>query len=243
MNKKTMTLVIVTFFISWQIIGLIFTNYTTIIPTPLMIIEAIISNWYYLLTNTINTLTITIICIILTIIVSYIISIIIDNYNWGIIIYKIISILQIIPAIIIIPITITIFGFSITNIIFFNVILSSFPLITLITKSFKSINSNTILWFKTLTDSKFKLYSLLKIPYSFKALHQGMMLVTTYAMSNTITSQYLIGQKGLGLVLKRSISNFQIDLSFSVCIIVILTSLTLFYLNNLLYNRSKYAKN
>lgn len=229
------------FLLLWESIIDLNPQLSSIIPAPSSIYTSIITNWELLLINTLNTIVISIISIIISIIISYILAIIIDTFNAKFL-YKIISILQIIPPIILIPIMVLIFGFSNLNIVVFNLILATFPLLTLIINDFSSINHSQLLWFNLLTKNKFHLYYDLKIPHSVKALHSGLNIVITYSISNTIIAQYFCGQSGLGLILKQCISNYNLSLAFGILTIVIILTILLIKLVNYIYSRSKYAQ-
>ncbi len=237
-NKLKIIINILIIFICWEIISYSF-NLTNLISSPTLILKSFIQNINLLSINLYQTLLIALISLIISVFFSYILAIIIDNYHLTLIL-KILEILQMIPPIILIPIIVMIFGFNVFIIILINIILISFPLIILIYKSFQTINEEQLILFNLLHQSKYHLYYYLKIPHSIKALHQGLLITITYCISNTICSEYLTGQQGLGVILKNATSTFNIDLSICICLIVIIITLLLLKGLKLIIKRSKY---
>lgn len=224
-----------------MVIIYLYPGWQFILPTPFMVINSIITNFYLIITNLIPTLFITIISIIISIIIAYLISFIIKQYRAYYLI-NICGILQIIPPILLIPIIINIFGFSLFNTLLINVILNSFPLIKLISASFLEDNLCQEQLFTTLKASLINKYRYLYLPRSIKSLYQGLSITITYSLANTLMSEYLIGQSGLGLLFKHSISNFNISIAFGIIVIIIAITLILLSIIKTIYMWSKYAK-
>lgn len=224
-----------------MVIIYLYPGWQFILPTPIMVINSIITNFDLIITNLFPTLFITIISIIISIIIAYLISFIIKQYRAYYLI-NICGILQIIPPILLIPIIINIFGFSLFNTLLINVILNSFPLIKLISTSFLEDNLCQEQLFTTLNASLINKYRYLYLPRSIKSLYQGLSITITYSLANTLMSEYLIGQSGFGLLFKHSISNFNISLAFGIIVIVIIITLILLSMIKTIYMWSKYAK-
>lgn len=232
--------------IIWQFISSSLIHLTSgwqyILPPPSRIIT---TTFFYITTiipDLITTLIVTIISLIISVVISYLISYLIIQWRLNYIL-TIISWLQIIPPIMLIPILVSIFNFGIINVIIINVILSSFPLIRLLVNNLDRTKTQYRNLITSLHLARWEQFKLIYLPSSISTLHQGLLIILTYSIANTLTSEYLIGQSGLGLIFKSSINNLNISLSYGIIIIVITITLSMIKLFNKLYQRSRYAQN
>ena len=213
-----------------------------ILPFPSNIISEYFDNFEYINNNLITSLTTALFSILISFLLSIFLGILIDRYKNLRFFITFISILQLIPPIVIAPIFVLLFGFSPLTIYLFVIIFSIFPLLILIVNSFDNIDYEYLIYFNLLTRNKLKQYFLFKIPYITKEIYKGLILIITYSLTSTVTIEFITGQSGIGVVLSRSLKNFNIELTYVIIFFIITITVSLLKILETIYKRSRYAK-
>lgn len=223
MKKHIKLIVYIIIVISWDIMHNIFNINSMILPTFLEIIKSLYNNFLIILSNSLVTVTETVISIFITIIFSLFMIIIINEVKIiKEIILKLIYMFQMIPIIAIAPIFILWFGIGIYSKIILVVLYSSFIIIVNMLTSIHNIPSSYKHYMLTLTNSKYKLYKYLYFPMSYNSFFSSLKIVLTYSIGCTITAEYIGAKKGLGVLLNRAYSSYQTDLVFAIILVIII---------------------
>lgn len=210
----------------WQIAVMALSIPQYVLPLPSAIIKTLVSNFRLILLHTSYTLSEALIGISLAVIFGVLIAIILFKYNLlERIFMPYINILQTIPAIVIAPLFAMWFGFGLFPKILLIVIFCAFPIIVATISSFKQVDSEQVLYLKTLGSSNFDLFKHLYLPVASPAIFASIKISTTYAFVNAIFAEYMGAKYGLGVYLNRAASSFNTSDVFAIIIVIIIVTL------------------
>lgn len=197
-----------------------------ILPTPKEVFYAFLQDFHIIKEHLIFTLTEAILGLIISILGAFFIAILMDKYK---IIYKsfypILVITQTIPTICLAPLIILWFGFGILPKILLIYITCSFPLLISILNGFNSVDKEIINLLKSMNASYIQTLLFAKIPLSLRSFFSGLKIATSYSIIGAIISEWLGGDKGLGVYMTRVRKSFNFDKMFVVIIIISLLSI------------------
>lgn len=212
----------------WQIAVMALSIPQYVLPLPTAIIKTLISNFQLILLHTSYTLTEALIGIMLAVVFGIIIAILLFKHNLlERIFMPYINILQTIPAIVIAPLFAMWFGFGLFPKILLIVIFCAFPIIVATISSFKQVDSEQVLYLKTLGSSSFDLFKHLYLPAASTGIFASIKISTTYAFVNAIFAEYMGAKYGLGVYLNRAASSFNTSDVFAIIIVIIVVTLTM----------------
>lgn len=137
---------------------------------------------------------------------------------------KLMRTIQTIPSVVIAPILITWFGFSIFSKIFLVFIYASYPMLININSHFKQITDEHILYFKTLNSTKRDVYIYLICPLIKEGVLSGLKIASTYAIATALTSELIGAKNGLGVLLADATQNYNYEMIYVVCFVVIIST-------------------
>ncbi len=227
-NRHLPKVTLLMLLIIWQLATVVFAIPEYILPAPSAILQTIVVNFKILLINTGFTTVEAILGISFAIVIGIAIAIcLFKSQLLERIFLPYINVLQTIPAIVVAPLFALWFGFGLFPKVLLIVIFCSFPIIVSTLASFKQVDSDKVLYLKTLGANNYQLFRHLYLPVAAKPIFASIKISTTYALVNAIFAEYMGAKYGLGVYLNRAAASFQTDDVFAVIVVIIVITLTM----------------
>ncbi len=221
------------FLIIWQFIVVVLNVPNYIIPSPIAIMLEAKENWQLLLEHSIYTLFEALTGLFIAIVLAYIIAIIVDlKPQIRKLVMRVFAITQTIPIIIIAPIFLIWFGFGLSSKILLVISICLFPLVVNILSGFEQVSNEYAELFYVMQAKKGDYYRRLKIPGSRVNFFSGLQVAITYSISGAVAAEYVGSNKGLGIYMARSLTNYNYEMIFAITIIVVVMTLVLLKIMN-----------
>lgn len=199
-----------------------------LLPTPIDVLNAFIKDFNLIGNHLLTTLFEAFLGLSASIILGFFIAILMDKFNiLDRILYPLIVISQTVPTIAIAPLIVLWFGFGIFPKIFLIFSTCFFPITISILSGFKSIDKDMLKLMYSLNSTYFKTLIFLKIPYSLKSFFSGLKISASYAIVGAVVSEWLGGEKGIGVYMTRVKKAYSFDKMFASIIIISLLSIVL----------------
>ena len=225
LKKYTLLYVILIF---WEILVKVNIIDRLILPSPLDVIKAFITDFNLLLGHSYSTLTVAFLGVVISIIFSFILSIIMDMYNpLYELIYPIALLSQTIPTVAMAPLLVIWLGYYMKPKVVLVVLSTFFPLLVSLLEGYKSVDKDNLNLFKAMGANRFQTYIHLKIPSAFRYFLSGLKVSMSYALISAVISEWLGGYYGLGVYMTRVKKAFALDKMFAVIFLISFLSLIL----------------
>lgn len=143
--------------------------------------------------------------------------------------YPLIFIFQVIPLVVIMPLFIIWFGFSVFTKIILVAIFSLFPMLVNFLEQASQIDSSILSWMKLIRFSRWQIFKEAILKYCFYGLFSGLKIATTYALSTAIIAELFGSSKGLGVFLTASLASLNTPLLFATVLFIIFLSIGLYF--------------
>lgn len=212
----------------WQFLSVSDIMPSFMMPSPLKVFRAFISDWNILWEHAATTLREAFLGLFFGILLSFIISVAMDActpiYNA---LYPIIVITQTIPSIAIAPLLTLWLGYGDAAKVVLVTITTFFPVTVGLLDGFRSVDSDAVNLLKSMGAGPVKRFIHIKIPYSLGYFFSGLKISAAYAIVGAVISEWLGGTKGLGVFMTRVRKSFAYDRLFSVIIFISAISLIL----------------
>lgn len=240
--KLTQILIVIFFFLLWEVLSSHNIINSFIFSSPSKIIKGLIE--LYLNNNLFNHIFTTLyeimIAFILGFIISFILAIILySNKIINNILDPFITILNSLPKVALGPILIIWFGASTKSIIIMalliNVIVSTISLYT----GFISVNKYYLLLFKSLKATKLKTLLYLVIPSSTNNIISSLKLNISMTLIGVIMGEFLVSKSGIGYLIVYGTQVFNLNLVYIGIFLIILISYLIYKLIIVIENKIK----
>lgn len=242
-NKIISILTVVLIIIIWSLISYLELVPKFMLPSPLDVVLAFINDFKLIFSHIGITLLEATIGLFISIIFSFILAIIMDRYKlFDRAIYPILVISQTIPTIAIAPIIVLWFGFGIMPKILLIFSTCFFPMTISILTGFKSVDEDMLKLMKSMDSNYIKTLFIVKIPLSMKSFFSGLKISATYAIVGAVVSEWLGGEKGIGVYMTRVKKGYAFDKMFASIIVISLLSLLLVWFIKFLESKIIYWK-
>lgn len=227
-EKYLNVIVFICLIIIWQISSVIFVIPEYILPSPLLILQAIIENFQILLIHSAVTLSEAICGMLIAIVLGILMaSLLFKSKMFERLLVPYISVLQTIPAIAIAPLFAMWFGFGFFPKILLIVIFCSFPIIISTLSGFKQVDYEHVVYLKSLGASPTQRFIHLYLPAASGSIFSSIKISMTYALVNAIFAEYMGAKYGLGVFLNRASSSFNTANVFATIVIIVVVTLSL----------------
>lgn len=213
-----------------------------IIPAPSGVIRMIIENWQTLLLEHLS-------ATMLEFIIGFTITIIggVTLAVWMFysrtiekIVYPAIVISQMVPIIVLSPIFVMWFGYTIWGKVAVTVLFSFFPIVVSTYDGLKSCDKEYIELYRSMGASRFQLFKKLHIPMALPSFFSGLKLAVVFALVGATIGEWLGASKGLGYYSRRMSGNLNAEGVFAAITILTIVGILLFALASWLEKRMIY---
>lgn len=215
----------------WQLVCSIGVIPKYMLPSPIAVVEAFVSDFPLLLQNSVITLQEAFIGLVLGVSVGFLIAIVMDAFDT---VYKafypLLVITQTVPSVAIAPLLVLWFGYEMTPKIVLIVISTFFPVAVGLLDGFKSADKDAIGLLRSMGANRLKIFWHIKFPTALPQLFSGLRIAAAYSVVGAVISEWLGGFGGLGVYMTRVKKAFAFDKMFAVIFLISAISLGLMVL-------------
>ena len=222
----------------WQLICALELVPPYMLPSPLEVIRAFISDLPLLWEHSLITLKEAFIGLALGVGIGFLIAVLMDSFEA---LYKafypILVITQTIPSVAIAPLLVLWFGYETLPKIILIVLTTFFPVTVGVLNGFRSVDKDNVDLLRSMGAKKKHIFRYIKFPSALPQLFSGLRIATAYSIVGAVISEWLGGFGGLGVYMTRVKKAFAFDKMFAVIFLISAISLGLIWLLGFVENK------
>lgn len=227
-NKIWSFSAIIIVLILWQMICSLGVVDSFMLPSPIQVAKAFVSEFPALMENSAITLTEAFLGLGIGIIAGFIMAVLMDRFEpLYKAFYPLIVLTQTIPTVAIAPLLVLWFGYEMAPKIILIVITTFFPLTVGLLNGFKSVDSDSISLLRAMGAKNWQIFKHIKLPGAQSQFFAGLRISASYAVVGAVISEWLGGFGGLGVYMTRVKKAFSFDKMFAVILLISVISLLL----------------
>lgn len=229
-DKIAPSIIIVILLIIWQTLSMINIIPKFMLPSPIEVVRAFISDFPLLMEHTKITLIEAFLGLGLGIILGFAVAVIMDRFEYAYkMIYPVLVITQTIPTVAIAPLLVLWMGYGILPKIMLILLTSFFPITIGLLDGFRSVDKDMLNLLKTMGASSFQNFIHLKLPSSLGYFFAGLRISVSYSIIGAVVAEWLGGYDGLGVYMTRVRKSYSFDKMVAVIFLISGISLLLMY--------------
>ena len=222
----------------WEVITRLFHVPSYILPSPSQVAVAFGKDFGLIMYHAASSLAEGAIGIAISIGISVVIAIWMDRFPLAKkTVYPLLVISQTIPVMAIAPLLIIWFGFGMTPKILLIIIMCFFPITVNLTDGFAQVDKEALNMFHVWKASGWQIYRHLKFPFALPYFFSGLRISVTWMLVAAILSEWLGGERGIGVYMLRAKQAYALDKVFASVVFVVLVSLLIIGVLNLIRKR------
>lgn len=222
----------------WQILSSTGVIPSFMLPSPIDVCKAFVTDFPLLLQNSAVTLCEMIIGLIAGIITGFLMAVIMDRFqSLYKAFYPIIVITQTIPTVAIAPLLVLWFGYEMLPKVLLIILIVFFPITVSLLDGFRSADMDTINLMRTMDATYFQIFRHVKFPCALPQFFSSLKISVSYAVVGAVISEWLGGFNGLGVYMTRVKKAYSFDKMFAVIFLVSAISLLLMGLVSVLQKK------
>lgn len=219
---------IVVLLLLWQVICIMRLVPRFMLPSPLDILRALISDRPLIFYHTAITLYEAFFGVTLSVIIAFIVAAAMDGSTlFKKAAYPVLVSTQTVPTIAIAPIFVLWFGYGATSRVILIILTCFFPIAVNLAQGFCAVDNDEITLLKSFGATKFQIFFLLKVPSSVPYFLSALKIALSYSIITAVVAEWLGGNEGLGVYMIRVKKSYSFDKMFAAIIVVSVLSLIL----------------
>lgn len=227
-NKLSSYTIIAAILIIWQILSATEVVPSYMLPSPVEVVKAFITDFPLLLEHAKITLIEAFLGLGIGVLLGFIVSVLMDRFKFLYkTIYPILVITQTVPAVAIAPLLVLWLGYGIAPKVTLIVIVTFFPITIGLLDGFKSSDPDAIMLLESMDASKGQIFKHIKLPSSLSHFFAGLRISASYSIVGAVIAEWLGGFSGLGVYMTRVKKSYAFDKMFAVILFISIISLLL----------------
>ncbi len=219
---------IVFILIVWQTVSSIGMIESFLLPSPIQVLKAFVSEFPTLMDHLLVTLAEAFIGLGFGIMLGFMIAVLMDRFERIYqAFYPLIILSQTVPSVSIAPLLVLWFGYEMTPKVILIVITTFFPIAVGLLNGFKSADKDSINLLRAMGAGNWQIFRYIKFPSALSQFFAGLRISVSYAVVGAVISEWLGGFKGLGVYMTRVKQAFSFDKMFAVIFLISMISLLL----------------
>lgn len=214
--------------IVWQLVCTTGLVPSYMLPSPVQVVQAFVSELPALWENSLITLQEAFLGLILGVSVGFLAAVLMDAFE---VLYKafypLLIITQTIPSVAIAPLLVLWFGYEMAPKIILIVISTFFPVTVGLLDGFRSADKDAIGLLRSMGANRLQIFRYIKFPSALPQLFSGLRIAAAYSVVGAVISEWLGGFGGLGVYMTRVKKAFAFDKMFAVIFLISGISLAL----------------
>ena len=219
---------IVLILIVWQIVSTTGLVDGFLLPSPVKVVQALISEFPILMEHSVISLSEAFLGLALGIVLGFVMAVVMDQFE-GLYkaFYPLIILTQTVPTVAIAPLLVLWFGYEMTPKVILIVITTFFPIAIGLLNGFKSADQDAINLLRAMGAGRWQIFRYIKFPGALSEFFAGLRISASYAVVGAVISEWLGGFGGLGVYMTRVKKAFSFDKMFAVIFLISMISLLL----------------
>lgn len=227
--------VFATLIIIWQVLSVTEVVPAFMLPSPVKVVKAFITDFGVLMGHAGYTLAESAIGMAVSIVTGFFAAVLMDRFVYiKKALYPLLVVTQTVPAIAIAPLLVLWFGFGLSPKIILIVIVCFFPIAVGFLDGFASADPDEVKLLRSMGAKNTQIFRHIKLHRSLPHFFQGLKVSSSYCIVSAVISEWLGGTNGLGVYMTRVRKSYAFDKMFAVIILVSALSLLLMALIALL---------
>lgn len=214
--------------IVWQVICILELVESFMLPSPVQVVTALVTEFPLLMEHAAVTMGEAIIGLAAGVLLGFVMAVIMDHYDF---LYKafypLIVLTQTVPAVAIAPLLVLWFGYGMAPKIILIVITTFFPIAVGLLNGFKEADKDSINLLRAMGASRLQVFRHIKLPGAISQLFAGLRISASYAVVGAVISEWLGGFNGLGVYMTLVKKAYAFDKMFAVIFLISIVSLLL----------------
>ncbi|MCF0145378.1 MAG: ABC transporter permease [Eubacterium sp.] len=225
--------------IAWQIVCITGIIPDYMLPSPVNVIKAFITDLPTILSHAVFTLQEAVYGLLIGVALAFVSATLMDRFlMMNRAFYPLMIITQTIPTIAIAPVLVLWMGFGMAPKIALVVITTYFPIAVGLLDGYKSVDPDAINLMRSMGASRMQIFRHVKFPASLTPFFSGLKISASYAVVGAVIAEWLGGFNGLGVYMTRVKKAYAFDKMFAVILFIVIISLLLMLLVNVIRNIS-----
>lgn len=222
-------MVLILFFISWQLATALFSIPSWLIPSPVEIVKEGINSWNAFRGHLTSTILLSVSGFIIGSMIGLATALILHLLpKVKQAIYPLLILSQNIPIIVLAPLLVVWFGFGFLPKIIVITLVCFFPLSISAMDGFRQTNEEYVHYMKMAGATKMQLFRKAEWPHALPSIFSGLKISSTYSVMGAVISEWLGAQKGIGVYMTLASSSFRTDRVFVAIFMIMILSLLFF---------------
>lgn len=214
--------------IIWQIVCSLELVESFMLPSPVQVITALVTEFPLLMEHAAITMGEAIIGLALGVLLGFVMAVLMDHYDF---LYKafypLIVLTQTVPAVAIAPLLVLWFGYGMAPKIILIVITTFFPIAVGLLNGFKEADKDSINLLRAMGANRLQVFRHIKLPGAISQFFAGLRISASYAVVGAVISEWLGGFNGLGVYMTLVKKAYAFDKMFAVIFLISIVSLLL----------------
>lgn len=199
-----------------------------ILPSPLDVIKAFISDFPLLMMHSRVTLIEAVLGLTIGVLLGFVSAAVMDAFEpVKRALYPILVLTQTIPPVAIAPLLILWFSYGIAPKVILVVLVAYFPMAVGLLEGFQSVDSDMIKLMHSMKANKWQIFWNVKFPSALGSFFSGLKIAVAYSVVGAVIAEWLGGFNGLGVYMTRVKKSLSYDKMFAVIFFVSAISLIL----------------
>lgn len=199
-----------------------------LLPSPVSVFRAFVSEFPILMEHTRVTLAEAFIGLGWGVGIGFFIAVLMDRFEWLYqACYPLIVLTQTIPTVAIAPLLVLWFGYEMLPKIILIVLVTFFPITVSLLDGFRSADLDMIRLMKSMGATNIQIFRHIKFPGALGTFFASLRISASYAVVGAVISEWLGGFSGLGVYMTRVKKAFAFDKMFAVIFLISFVSLLL----------------
>ncbi len=229
---------IVILLLLWQIVSAAGWVPNYMLPSPVDVVKAFISEFPLLMENARVTLAEAFLGLASGVALGFIMAVLMDRFGRLYqAFYPLIVITQTIPTVAIAPLLVLWFGYEMLPKVILIVIVTFFPITVGLLNGFKSADKDMMNLMRSMGAGNLQIFRYIKLPGAMSYFFASLRISASYAVVGAVISEWLGGFNGLGVYMTRVKKAFSFDEMFAVIFLISAISLLLMKLVDLIQKK------
>lgn len=208
------------------------------LPSPVDVIKAFISEFPLLMENAKVTLMEAFIGLGCGVALGFLMAVIMDRFDRLYkALYPLIVVTQTVPTVAIAPLLVLWFGYEMLPKVILIVIVTFFPITVGLLTGFRSADRDMMNLLRSMGAGRLQIFRYIKLPGAMGQFFSSLRISASYAVVGAVISEWLGGFNGLGVYMTRVKKAFSFDKMFAVIFLISAISLILMKLVDMLQKR------
>lgn len=234
-NSLYPAVAIVLLLIVWQALSMLGVVPDFMLPSPVDVGRAFVTNLPDLIENSGVTLFEAFSGLFIGIALAFILALLMDSFK---VMYRatypLLIISQTVPVVAIAPLLVLWLGYGAAPKIVLVILVCFFPVSVALLDGFRSADHDAIDMLRAMGANRMQIFRHIKLPYALGGLFSGLKISVSYSVVGAVIAEWLGGNDGLGVYMTRVRKAYAFDKMFAVIFLIIIISLALMGLVTLL---------